>query len=78
MKDEYRFDYAHLAPLEPAARAFCAMRQQDADEAMAVPHPLVKGAKLQRPAWHFAAENLLNLSMMLVALRESAQSEGGK
>lgn len=69
------FNYDHLAPLEPAARIFCAMNGQDADEPMRVPHPLgLQGVEFTRPAWHFAAEQMLNLSQMLTAMRQASAS----
>lgn len=67
------FDFSHLAPLEPAARIFCGMNDQDPDEEMQVPHPMgLAGVKFTRPAWHFAAENMLNLSQMLAAMKQAA------
>lgn len=66
-------DYSHLTPLEPAARVFCKMNDQDPDEQMKGNHPLLAGVSHSRPAWHFAAEALLNLSQMLTALRVGAQ-----
>lgn len=68
------FDYTHLTPYEPAARIFCDMSEQDPDEALEVPHPMgLAGVKFTRPAWHFAAENLINLSRMLTAMKQAAQ-----
>lgn len=66
------FDYDHLTPYEPAARIFCQMQEQDADEEMEVPHPFIKGVQMTRPAWHFAAENMINLSQMLTAMKQAA------
>ena len=64
------FDFAHLAPLEAAARLFCTSQDQDPDEQMEVPHPMgLAGVKFSRPAWHFPAENMLNLSLMLACMR---------
>ena len=64
------FDFAHLTPLEPAARLFCQAQDQDPDEPMEVPHPMgLAGVKFSRPAWHFPAENMLNLSLMLACMR---------
>lgn len=64
------FDFTHLAPLEPAARLFCQAQDQDPDEALEVPHPMgLQGVKFTRPAWHFPAENMLNLSLMLACMR---------
>lgn len=69
----FEFDYAHLAPLEAAARIYCKMNDQDADERMRVPHPMgLQGVEFTRPAWHFAAEHMLNLSQMLAAMRQAA------
>lgn len=64
------FDFTHLAPLEAAARMFCQTQDQDPDEALEVPHPMgLQGVKFTRPAWHFPAENMLNLSLMLACMR---------
>lgn len=70
------FNYDHLKPLEAAARIYCAMNDQDADENMKVPHPMLEGVPFFRPAWHFAAEALLNLNQMLVALRQAQLGAG--
>lgn len=71
---EFEFNYAHLAPLEKAARIFCQLNDRDADEELEVPHPMgLAGVKFSRPAWHFAAEALLNLNQMLVALKRAAE-----
>lgn len=71
--DNLEFNWDHLKPLERAARIFCDMNAQNPDEQMAVPHPMLQGVALHRPAWHFAAEALLNLNQMLVALRRAAE-----
>lgn len=72
------FDFSHLAPYEPAARIFCAMRELDPDEQLEVPHPLgLAGVPFRRPQWHFAAENLINLSQMLTAMKQAAQMQQG-
>ena len=64
------FDFTHLTPLEQAARLFCTAQDQDPDEALEVPHPMgLQGVKFTRPAWHFPAENMLNLSLMLACMR---------
>ena len=69
------FDFQHLAPLEPASRIFCDMQGQDPDEQLEVPHPMgLQGVKFTRPAWHFAAENLLNLTQMLAALQRASKA----
>ena len=70
--DNLEFNWDHLKPLERAARIFCQMNAQDADEQMSVPHPMLQGIQLHRPAWHFAAEALLNLNQMLVALKQAS------
>jgi hypothetical protein len=69
------FDYAHLKPYERAARIFCAMNEQAPDEAMPLKHPLGLQVPFSRPAWHFAAEALINLSQMLVAMRQAEAEE---
>jgi hypothetical protein len=65
------FDFSHLKPFERAARIFCGMNDQNPDELMDVPHPMLAGVKLPRPAWHFAAETMINLSQMLSALNQA-------
>lgn len=68
------FDFSHLAPYERAARIFCGMRDLDPDESLEVPHPMgLAGVAFTRPQWHFAAENLINLSQMLTAMKQAAQ-----
>ena len=72
------FDFSHLAPLESAARIFCGMRGYDPDEMLDIPHPLgLAGVPFQRPQWHLAAENLLNLSQMLAALSQATPHPAG-
>lgn len=71
------FDYAHLTPFEPAARIYCGMVDQDPDEQMELPHPMgLAGVKFTRPAWHFPAENMINLSQMLSAMKQAALASG--
>ena len=74
------FDFAHLTPLEPAARLFCQTQGQDPDEALEMPHPMgLQGVAFTRPAWHFPAENMLNLSLMLACMKRfpaAAPAEG--
>lgn len=70
-----QLDFTHLTPYEPAARIFCAMDGQNPDEPMDVPHPLIQGAALTRPAWHFPAEQMVNLSRMLVAMRQAEEQK---
>ena len=71
-----QFDFTHLAPYEPAARIFCAMENQNPDEEMEVPHPILQGVALKRPAWHFPAERMISLSRMLVAMRQADEQRG--
>jgi hypothetical protein len=72
---DMEFNYDHLVPLEPAARIYCAMRERDADEVIHLEHPLgLAGVTFSRPAWHFVAEEMLNLNMMLVAMRQGQKT----
>lgn len=64
----------HLAPLEPAARILCGMQDQDPDQEIPSPHPLGLAIPYARPAWEFAAEALLGLQQMLVALKQAAEA----
>lgn len=59
----------HLTPYRPAAVALCEMHQVDPDSDVAVPHPLLAGATVNRKAWELRAESLIELSQMLLALR---------
>ena len=34
------------------------------------------GVKFTRPAWHFPAENMINLSQMLAAMKQAAVAAG--
>ena len=67
-------DFTHLTPFEPAARIYCAMNDRDPDQQMQVEHPFLAGVPFSRPAWHFPAENMINLSQMLTAMRRAAVS----
>lgn len=70
------FDFAHLQPYEAAARIFCKMNDRDPDEQCEMPHPLgLAGVPFSRPAWHFPAEHMINLSQMLTAMRQAAQQQ---
>lgn len=70
------FDFTHLTPYEPAARIYCGMTDKNPDELLDVPHPLLEGVALKRPAWHFPAEHMVNLSRMLVAMRQAEEQKG--
>lgn len=69
------FDKNHLKPLEAAARILCQMNGDDPDRPMKTPHPLGLQVPFTEPLWHHAAENLLHLTQMLVALRQAAPPE---
>ena len=61
-----------LAPLEAAARLYCAKAGINPDERIDAHHPLIRGATVSEPAWHREAERLLDLAMMLSSMREVA------
>lgn len=63
----------HLAPMEAAARIFCAKIGADPDEQVRVPHPFIQGAAITAPFWYGPAEELLHLATMLTALKEATQ-----
>lgn len=63
----------HLAPFEMAARIYCSRRGVDPDAAVPTPHPIIKGATVNHIAWRLEAERLLDLSMMLSAMRQASQ-----
>lgn len=69
MQDEY------LKPYEPAARIYCAKAGIDPD--MQIPtgdkSAIIGAGPKTIPQWTLVAEDLLELSLMLTALREAAR-----
>lgn len=61
----------HLAPLEAAARIFCAKIGANPDEQVQVPHPFIQGAAISAPLWYGPAEELLHLATMIASLKEA-------
>lgn len=64
----------HLLPLEPAARILCNMRGEDPDATTRVAGAII-GGYAEIPNWHHAAEALLGLSQMLVAMKQAAAAQ---
>ena len=64
----------HLTPYEPAARIYCAMQAMDPDEMVPTPHPMGLYVEHSAPMWHQVAESMLNLSMLLVAMKQAAEA----
>lgn len=62
-------DDEHLAPLEAAARIYCAHMGQDPDH-MNRQEGMIVGVPILRPTWCFAAEKLLDLIQMMDALKK--------
>lgn len=62
----------YLAPYEQAARIYCEKAGLDPDLLIPRPHPVVVGMMESFPQWRFVAEDLIDLSMKLTALREAA------
>lgn len=62
----------YLAPYEQAARIYCDKTGLDPDLLIPRPHPLVVGMMESFPQWRFVAEDLIDLSMKLTALREAS------
>lgn len=66
---------AHLQPLEAAARIYCAKVGINPDEQIQTPHPLGLALPFSVPRWTIEAERLLDLSMMLTAIKEAANAK---
>lgn len=64
-------DEPHLAPYEKAARLYCARIGVDPDGVTEVEHPQGLAVPTFRAAWCFAADKLIDLSHMLVSMREA-------
>ncbi len=62
----------HLKPYEAAARIYCVKVGADPDEGVQVPHPLGIAVPFRVPRWTLEAERLIDLSMMLLAMKEAA------
>lgn len=60
------------APYEPAARIYCTNTGMDPDNLVPIPHPVIAGTQDMVPAWRLAARSLMDLSEMLVALKQAA------
>ena len=60
-------------PYEPAARLYCEKKGINPDEKIPVAHPQGLLVPHYCRAWELAAEQLMDLSMMLTALREAAK-----
>lgn len=65
----------HLQPFEDAARIHCQRTGVDPDMLVAVPHPTIQGVKDTVPAWHFSAERLLDLSMLLSSMKAAQHKQ---
>lgn len=66
---------AHLKPYEAAARIYCAKIGVDPDATVKERHPFIAGLTRDVPAWHGAASQLIELSLMLSAMKEAAGSQ---
>jgi hypothetical protein len=64
----------NLAPYEPAARIYCKRVGLDPDLMIAVPHPLGLQVSHSVPQWYFVAEDLIDLSHKLGAMREAKET----
>lgn len=71
-------EYAHLTPLEPAARIYCAKTGLDPETLLpsGEQSPLVGMGPKLLPQWMFIAEDLLELSLQLAALSEGRRHPG--
>lgn len=63
-------------PYEPAARLYCEKKGIDPDQRVPVRHPQGLAVACYRFAWQLAADELMDLSMMLTALREASTQKG--
>lgn len=63
----------HLKPFESAARLYCKKIGADPDQKMPREHPLLAGQVVWFDQWRIVAEDLIDLSMKLSAMREAAE-----
>ena len=70
-------EYRHLLPFETASRIYCAKANIDPDQRIPTNEPvaIIGAGPKTIPQWVLVAGELLDLSMMLSSLRESAQRE---
>ena len=68
---------AHLRPYEHAARIYCQLRGENADQVVIVEingnRPGEQRREIERILWELAAEKLVDMSMALTAMRRAAE-----
>lgn len=66
----------NVAKMEAAARIYCSVHGMDADKTMQIPHPAIVGLKIDSPPfWHEVACRMLDLNIMLAAIRQAHVDE---
>lgn len=68
----------NLKKFEQAARIYLESSGQDPDQEMRVPHPTLVGQYKKFPIWHVAAEELIDFSRKLTALKKAAELQKPK
>lgn len=63
-----------LKPYERAARIYCEKAGLDPNEMIPVPHATIAGAADLVPQWAMVAERMIDLSMLLTAMKEAAKA----
>lgn len=63
---------AHLAAMEKAARIYCVKVSMDPDVKLPVPHETLEGVMTTQPFWQIIAEKMIDLALMLAAMKESS------
>lgn len=62
-----------LAPYERAARIYCTRMQLDPDDMVQATGTAVVALANLRPRWFTVAEQMVHMSVMLVAMREAQE-----
>ncbi len=70
--------YAHLGPYEKAARVYLQREGQDPDKLIRRSHPLFPDVELHDPLWFDIAEQMLDLSRLLSAMKAAQKEDGPK
>lgn len=68
-------DATYLKAMEPAARIYCARVGINADTSVPAPHETIAGAKVFQPMWELIAEKMIDLAVMLDAMKEAAAAK---
>lgn len=64
--------FAYLKPYERAARIYCERASIVADLEVACKHPTLGKGRVFRKQWHLIAEDMIDLTLKLAAMRQCA------